>query len=130
MSPQSQGLFQQIIAQSGSNFSPSLHSITASEAARFGIEASIAMGCVLGDGEDRRLECLQGKKETMTMTITTIITAGLDLEKFVRLNSVLGVNLKPNEDADYAQDPFLPMSPMEALRTGRRRGLARAGTPW
>ena len=62
MSPQSQGLFQQIIAQSGSNFSPSLHSITASEAARFGIEASIAMGCVLGDGEDRRLECLQGKE--------------------------------------------------------------------
>ena len=63
MSPQSQGLFQQIIAQSGSNFSPSLHSITASEAARFGIEASIAMGCVLGDGEDRRLECLQGKDD-------------------------------------------------------------------
>ena len=63
MSPQSEGLFQQIIAQSGSNFSPSLHSITASEAARFGIEASIALGCVLGDGEDRRLECLQGRKK-------------------------------------------------------------------
>ena len=44
--------------------------------------------------------------------------AGVDLEKFVRLNSVLGVNLKPNEDADYAVHPFLPMSPMEALRTG------------
>ena len=102
MSPQSEGLFQQIIAQSGSNFSPSLHSITASEASRFGIEASIALGCVLGDGEDRRLECLQA----------------VDMEKFVRLNSVLGVNLKPNEDADYAQHPFLPMSPMEALRTG------------
>ena len=129
MSPQSEGLFHQIIAQSGSNFSPSLHSITASEAARFGIEASIAMGCVLGDGEDRRLECLQGKKETMTIIITImtiIITAGLDLEKFVRLNSVLGVNLKPNEDADYAQDPFLPMSPMEALRTGRGWVVARA----
>ena len=103
MSPHSEGLFQQIIAQSGSNFSPSLHSITAGEAARFGIEASIALGCVLGDGEDRRLECLQG----------------VDLEKFVRLNSVLGVNLKPNEDAEYAENPFLPMSPMEALRTGR-----------
>ena len=123
MSPQSQGLFQQIIAQSGSNFSPSLHSITASEAARFGIEASIAMGCVLGDGEDRRLECLQGKDDTTShhLTIRLTFTAGLDLEKFVRLNSVLGVNLKPNEDADYAQHPFLPMSPMEALRTGRRQ---------
>ena len=50
-------------------------------------------------------------------------TAGLDLEKFVRLNSVLGVNLKPNEDADYAEHPFLPMSPMEALRTGRWQNL-------
>ena len=71
MSPQSQGLFQQIIAQSGSNFSPSLHSITASEAARFGIEASIAMGCVLGDGEDRRLECLQGRKENIVIRLTS-----------------------------------------------------------
>jgi len=60
------------------------------------------MGCILGDGEDRRLECLQS----------------LDVEKFVRLNSALGVNLKPNEDAEYALNPFLPMSPMEALRTG------------
>ena len=42
----------------------------------------------------------------------------LDVEKFVRLNSALGVNLKPNEDAEYALNPFLPMSPMEALRTG------------
>ena len=50
----------------------------------------------------RRLECLQS----------------LDVEKFVRLNSALGVNLKPNEDAEYALNPFLPMSPMEALRTG------------
>ena len=45
---------------------------------------------------------------------------GLDVEKLVRLNQVLGVNLKPNEDGDYAEEPFMPMSPMEALRTGRR----------
>ena len=63
MSPLSAGLFHQVIAQSGSNFSPSLHSITADEAARFGNEAAIAMGCVIGDFGDRRLECLQGESE-------------------------------------------------------------------
>ena len=41
---------------------------------------------------------------------------GLDVEKFVRLNAALGVNLKPNEDAEYADHPFMPLSPMEALR--------------
>ena len=35
MSPRSAGLFQQVIAQSGSNFSPSLHSITGSQATRY-----------------------------------------------------------------------------------------------
>jgi len=100
MSPRSAGLFHRVIAQSGSNFSPSLHSITGAEAARFGVEASIAMGCLLGG--ERRLQCLQG----------------LSFEKFVRLNQAIGVNLKPNEDIDYADDPFMPMSPMEALRSG------------
>ena len=47
----------QVIAESGSNFSPSLHSITGAQAARFGAEAAIAMGCLLGD----RLACLQDK---------------------------------------------------------------------
>ena len=61
----------------------------------------------------------EGKTESFRLSST----AGLDLEKFVRLNSVLGVNLKPNEDADYAEHPFLPMSPMEALRTGRWQNL-------
>ena len=100
MSPRSTGLFNRVIAQSGSNFSPSLHSITGGQASRFGAEAAIAMGCLLGG--DARLECLQG----------------LSMEKFVKLNQVIGVNLKPNEDIDYAEEPFLPMSPMEALRTG------------
>ena len=31
MSPRSAGLFQKVIAQSGSNFSPSLHSVTSSQ---------------------------------------------------------------------------------------------------
>ena len=64
----------------------------------------------------------EGKTESFRLSSTT----GLDLEKFVRLNSVLGVNLKPNEDADYAEHPFLPMSPMEALRTGRGWVVVRA----
>jgi len=100
MSPRSRGLFQRVIAQSGSNFSPSLHSITGAEASRFGAEAAIAMGCLFGG--EARLECLQG----------------LSFEKFVRLSQVIGINLKPNEDIDYAEEPFMPMSPMEALRTG------------
>ena len=37
----------------------------------------------------------------------------------MRLNQALGVNLKPNEDLDDAgAGAMLPMSPMEALRTG------------
>ena len=103
MSPRSEGLFQRIIAQSGSNFSPSLYSITPSDAVRFGVEAGIAMGCIIGgDSPHARLDCLQG----------------LSLERFVRLSSVIGINLKPNEDYDYAAEPFMPMSPMEALRSG------------
>ena len=71
------------------------------QAAHYGNEASVAMGCILGDVE-HKIRCLQD----------------LSLEKFVRLNNIFLVNLKPNEDADYSNDPFMPMSPMEALRTG------------
>ena len=61
------------------------------------------MGCIIGgDSPHARLDCLQGHS----------------LEGLVRLNQVIGVNLKPNEDKDYAEDPFMPMSPMESLRTG------------
>ena len=60
MSPRSKGLFQRVIAQSGSNFSPSLHSITGSQASHFGFEAAVAMGCVLDFSPEDRLECLQG----------------------------------------------------------------------
>ena len=60
MSPRSKGLFQRVIAQSGSNFSPSLHSITGSQASRFGTEAAVAMGCILDFSAEARLECLQG----------------------------------------------------------------------
>jgi len=99
MSPRSEGLFSQVIAESGSNFSPSLHSITASQAARYGVEAAVAMGCIFGD----RLECLQNKSP----------------EAFVRLNAAISVNLKPNEDGEYAEVPFMPISPMEALTSGQ-----------
>ena len=58
------------------------------------------MGCLFGG--EARLKCLQSLK----------------METFVRLTQVIGINLKPNEDVDYAKEPFLPMSPMEALRSG------------
>jgi len=99
MSPRSEGLFNQVIAESGSNFSPSLHSITASQAARYGVEAAIAMGCIIGN----RLECLQDKSA----------------ETFARLNAAISVNLKPNEDGEYAENPFMPVSPMAALTSGQ-----------
>ena len=40
------------------------------------------------------------------------------MDSFVKLSQVFLINLKPNEDIDYASEPFLPMSPMDALRTG------------
>jgi len=101
MSPRSQGLFNKVIAQSGSNFSPSLHSVTGSQAAHYGNRAADAMGCLLGPVH-HKINCLQG----------------LDMEKFAKLSQIFLINLKPNEDADYAEDPFLPMSPMNALRNG------------
>lgn len=59
------------------------------------------MGCLIGSVE-HKIKCLQG----------------LDFETFVKLSQVFVINLKPNEDLDYADDPFLPMSPMNALRSG------------
>jgi len=59
------------------------------------------MGCIIGSAE-HKIKCLQG----------------LDFDQFVKLSQVLLINLKPNEDLDYADDPFLPMSPMNALRSG------------
>ena len=40
------------------------------------------------------------------------------MDSFVKLSQVFLINLNPNEDIDYASEPFLPMSPMDALRTG------------
>ena len=41
------------------------------------------------------------------------------MTRFARLNAAISVNLKPNEDGDYASPPYMPLSPMEALRTGQ-----------
>ena len=59
------------------------------------------MGCIFGSMK-HKIDCLQG----------------LNMDSFVKLSQVFLINLKPNEDIDYASEPFLPMSPMEALRTG------------
>ena len=59
------------------------------------------MGCIFGSVK-HKIDCLQG----------------LSMDSFVKLSQVFLINLKPNEDIDYASEPFLPMSPMEALRTG------------
>ena len=59
------------------------------------------MGCIFGSVK-HKIDCLQGLK----------------MDSFVKLSQVFLINLKPNEDIDYASEPFLPMSPMEALRTG------------
>jgi len=102
-SPRSKGLFKRVIAESGSNFSPSLHSITAEEAVGFGKESCDAVGCIIGGNSPHaRLDCLQGHS----------------LDGLVRLTSVIGINIKPNEDKAYADEPFMPMSPMDALKSG------------
>ena len=59
------------------------------------------MGCIFGSVK-HKIDCLQGLK----------------MDSFVKLSQVFLINLKPNEDIDYASEPFLPMSPMDALRTG------------
>jgi len=43
---------------------------------------------------------------------------GISAESLAGLNDAVLINLKPNEDAVFNSNPFLPMSPMEALRTG------------
>ena len=58
------------------------------------------MGCIFGSVK-HKIDCLQGLK----------------MDSFVKLSQVFLINLKPNEDIDYASEPFLPMSPMDALRT-------------
>ena len=59
------------------------------------------MGCILGP-VGHKIKCLQD----------------LDFDTFVKLSQVFLINLKPNEDFSYSDDPFLPMSPMNALRSG------------
>ena len=46
------------------------------------------------------------------------ILQGHSLDGLVRLTSVIGINIKPNEDKAYADEPFMPMSPMDALKSG------------
>ena len=71
------------------------------QAAHYGNRAADVMGCIIG-GVEHKIKCLQG----------------LSTESFVKLSQVFLINLKPNEDIDYAESPFLPMSPMNALRSG------------
>ena len=42
----------------------------------------------------------------------------VDAEDLANLNDAILVNLKPNEDATTNSNPFMPMSPMEALTSG------------
>ena len=62
---------------------------------RFGGEAAAAVGCLLGD----KLECLQVCC-LCYISIVSVSGQGVPLERLVRLNAALGVNLKPNEDAE------------------------------
>ena len=39
-------------------------------------------------------------------------------ENLANLNDAILINLKPNEDSTTNANPFLPMSPMDALRSG------------
>ena len=43
---------------------------------------------------------------------------GVDASNLANLNDAILVNLKPNEDAAYSSEPYMPLSPMESLVTG------------
>lgn len=99
-SPKSTGLYQQVIAQSGSNFSPSLISVTAESAQKYSQLAADAYGCLgLTHGV---LECMED----------------VEASKLANLNDAILVNLKPNEDGAFNSDPFMPSSPMDSLLSG------------
>ena len=102
MSPRSNGLYQKVIAQSGSNYSPSLHSLTAEQAERYSRLSSDLYGCLWPDA-DKLLKCMQS----------------VSAESLAGLNDAILINLKPNEDGGFNPNPMLPMSPMEALTSGK-----------
>ena len=60
----------------------------------------------------------KGKRYFQKHILKFEILQGHSLDGLVRLTSVIGINIKPNEDKAYADEPFMPMSPMDALKSG------------
>ena len=75
--------------------------MTAETAERYSRLTGDFYGCLWLDA-DKLLSCMQS----------------LSAESLAGLNDAVLINLKPNEDGAFSSNPFLPVSPMEALRTG------------
>ena len=111
-------IYSQVIAQSGSNFSPSLHSITGEQATRWPCTSSHWSGMGWRQPSPWAVSSETALHVYRARTLRREYPNGCKVSRLARLNAAIGVNLKPNEDGDYADDPFMPMSAMEALRSG------------
>ena len=98
-SPLAQGLFKRVIAQSGvAGLSPSFHHHQELNALKYGLDASILLGCLVPES---RPECLRGKD--------VLAIQNLDLaEELISQPSIDSLN----------PSPYLPENPLDLLQNG------------
>ena len=102
LSPQTQGLFQRVIMQSGDALDQGWGPITPAHALEYGALFTRSLGC---QEEEDVLPCLQAKDVTDILALTT-------------LGDLYSAWL-PVPDSDFSSDPFLPGDPEELMRTGQ-----------
>ena len=110
LSPSNNGLFSGAIAQSGSILFVS-YGYESGKEKYFAENALEALGCPTSM-DKRSLECLQAASpEDVTKKITDSNEDAFNLEKPVKFSFLPVVD-------SYAVNPFLPIDPLEAMKTG------------
>jgi len=102
LSPQSQGLFQRVIMQSGDALDQGWGPITPDHALEYAALFTKSLGC---QEEEDVLSCLQEQDVTDILALT-------------KLGDLYSAWL-PVPDSDFTSDPFLPADPEELMRTGQ-----------